>query len=66
MEFSANAFDRLVLAPSKKDLILAIVEQEGNLDEFDDIVKGKGKGLIFLLHGPPGVGKTLTAGEKPQ
>ncbi|KAF3484267.1 uncharacterized protein GIQ15_03591 [Arthroderma uncinatum] len=28
---------------------------------FDNIVVGKGKGLIFLLYGPPGVGKTLTA-----
>lgn len=26
-----------------------------------DIVKGKGKGLIILLHGAPGVGKTSTA-----
>ncbi|KAI8305743.1 ATPase [Colletotrichum sp. SAR11_59] len=26
-----------------------------------DIIKGKGKGLVILLHGPPGVGKTLTA-----
>lgn len=23
--------------------------------------RGKGKGLTFLLHGPPGVGKTMTA-----
>ncbi|MBA7492576.1 hypothetical protein ES702_03126 [subsurface metagenome] len=28
---------------------------------FDDIVKNKGLGLILVLHGPPGVGKTLTA-----
>lgn len=28
---------------------------------FDDIIEGKGKGLIGLLSGPPGVGKTLTA-----
>lgn len=28
---------------------------------FDDIVRDKGKGLIGLLTGPPGVGKTLTA-----
>lgn len=28
---------------------------------FDDIVRDKGKGLIGLLSGPPGVGKTLTA-----
>src|SRR5262249_30610823 len=26
----------------------------------DDVVQGKGKSLVFVLHGPPGVGKTLT------
>lgn len=26
-----------------------------------DVIKGKGKGLIILLHGGPGTGKTLTA-----
>ncbi|ETS77513.1 hypothetical protein PFICI_11387 [Pestalotiopsis fici W106-1] len=26
-----------------------------------DLVQGKGKGLVMLLHGPPGVGKTATA-----
>ena len=26
-----------------------------------DVIAGKGEGSIFLLHGPPGVGKTLTA-----
>ncbi|KAI4271606.1 MAG: hypothetical protein LQ337_005890 [Flavoplaca oasis] len=31
---------------------------------FDDVIKGKGKGLIFLLHGIPGVGKSLRAGTK--
>lgn len=29
---------------------------------FADPIKGKGEGLIILLHGPPGTGKTLTAG----
>ena len=28
-----------------------------------DYVTGKGTGLIFLLHGKPGVGKTYTAGK---
>lgn len=28
-----------------------------------DFVKGKGNGMIFLLHGRPGVGKTYTAGQ---
>lgn len=27
----------------------------------DDVVQGKGKGLVSVLHGPPGTGKTLTA-----
>ena len=27
-----------------------------------DFIEGKGEGQIFLLHGRPGVGKTLTAG----
>lgn len=26
-----------------------------------DIRKGKGRGLVAVLHGPPGTGKTLTA-----
>lgn len=30
-----------------------------------DFVKGKGSGLIFLLHGRPGIGKTYTAGRPP-
>ncbi|KAL2276793.1 hypothetical protein FJTKL_00452 [Diaporthe vaccinii] len=30
-------------------------------DERMDNFKGKGKGLTFLLHGPPGVGKTMLA-----
>ncbi|SPN99714.1 uncharacterized protein DNG_02565 [Cephalotrichum gorgonifer] len=29
--------------------------------EVDDITPGKGKGLVILLYGPPGVGKTSTA-----
>jgi hypothetical protein len=29
----------------------------------DDIIASKGAGLIILLHGGPGTGKTLTAGE---
>ncbi|KAH6725065.1 P-loop containing nucleoside triphosphate hydrolase protein [Leptodontidium sp. MPI-SDFR-AT-0119] len=28
---------------------------------FDDFVIGKGRGIVILLDGPPGIGKTLTA-----
>ncbi|EQB46725.1 hypothetical protein CGLO_14201 [Colletotrichum gloeosporioides Cg-14] len=35
-------------------------QRSGTL-EVDDIIPGKGKGLVILLDGPPGVGKTSTA-----
>ncbi|KAK1991740.1 hypothetical protein LX36DRAFT_704521 [Colletotrichum falcatum] len=35
-------------------------QRSGTL-EVDDIIPGKGKGLVILLYGPPGVGKTSTA-----
>ncbi|KAI4725678.1 P-loop containing nucleoside triphosphate hydrolase protein [Aureobasidium sp. EXF-10728] len=55
-------FDQLVLAPKQKKLVQALVtEHICQKSDFDDIIKGKGKGLVFVLHGPPGVGKTLTA-----
>ena len=67
--FHAEAFDRLVLPPSRKLLISALVGSyrvaedilggEGRV--YTDIIAGKGEGTIFLLHGPPGCGKTLTA-----
>lgn len=62
IEFSSGAFDRLVLPAHQKELILGFTEsQKAYSDCFDDIIEGKGKGIILLLCGPPGVGKTLTA-----
>ncbi|KAH0552894.1 hypothetical protein GP486_006905 [Trichoglossum hirsutum] len=62
VELNADAFNQLIIADGHKELIQAMVEShvEGD-DSFDDIIQGKGKSLIFLLHGAPGVGKTLTA-----
>ncbi len=62
VNWNGNCFDQLVLPSAQKDLVKALVAThvKQRLD-FDDIVKGKGKGLIMVLHGPPGVGKTLTA-----
>lgn len=61
--FNSDAFQGLIFETSKKKLIRSLVFQHGSeTDDFDDLIKGKGKGLVFLLYGPPGVGKTLTAG----
>lgn len=60
--WNRNAFDSLVLPEDQKELILAFSEsQVENRQVFDDVIQGKGKGIIMLLSGPPGVGKTLTA-----
>jgi len=57
--FDDKAYDQLVLPQKKKVLIKALVEYQSTT--FTDIITGKGGGCIFLLHGSPGVGKTLTA-----
>ncbi|KAF2236170.1 P-loop containing nucleoside triphosphate hydrolase protein [Viridothelium virens] len=62
-----DAIDQLVLRPeSNKKTIKAIAKTY--TDKYDsnelfkaDLIRGKGEGQIFLLHGPPGTGKTLTA-----
>ena len=70
-----DPFDDIVLPENHRDIVRALVKTHararGTLGstttansivkrEFD-IVKGKGRGLIILLHGAPGVGKTSTA-----
>ncbi|KAF2804787.1 putative AAA family ATPase [Mytilinidion resinicola] len=57
-----QAFDSLVAPPEQKELILAFAQSQAmNKQFFDDFIQGKGRGIIMLLSGPPGVGKTLTA-----
>jgi DNA polymerase III delta prime subunit len=71
---SANAraagFDDLVIPKRYRDLLVALVDNhasglqrgiEKSKHAQIDIVRGKGQGLIILLHGPPGSGKTSTA-----
>lgn len=70
-----SGFDELVLPEGYREIILALVQNHSRLvgdrrgdpssaltQSFSmDLVKGKGKGTIILLHGAPGVGKTSTA-----
>ncbi|OTB06012.1 hypothetical protein M426DRAFT_259837 [Hypoxylon sp. CI-4A] len=58
-----QAFDRLVLPKNEKEMAWSFVKGKELLDDqgFDDFVNNKGRGLIVLMFGPPGVGKTFTA-----
>lgn len=75
-EKNATFFDEhLQLDDQPKRMLKAFVENHEYSDRTDahrnsaagerqksfDVVEGKGQGLAVLLHGPPGVGKTLTA-----
>lgn len=56
------AFKFLQLEAATKHLVQALVKgHKTNSTVSDDVVAGKGQGLVFLLHGKPGLGKTLTA-----
>ncbi|KAI1739152.1 AAA family ATPase [Xylaria scruposa] len=61
VQWNKKAFEQLVLDPQKKELIEAMVRTHINSSIATDVIEGKGKGLIILLHGGPGTGKTLTA-----
>lgn len=69
-----GVFSRLKILKDYKDIIRGLVSSHfekkdlertltGNSLEMlgQDLIRGKGKGLVILLHGAPGVGKTATA-----
>ncbi|CAB9527486.1 AAA family ATPase [Seminavis robusta] len=61
IKFNEDAFDMLVLANESKEMVRGFVKNIHKDEQFTDIIQGKGGGCSFLLQGPPGVGKTLTA-----
>ena len=76
IDSSEQTFDDLILADGHKEIVMSLVEmhsggtkgtegssapKESQKQQRADLVRGKGKGLIILLHGVPGVGKTSTA-----
>lgn len=72
-KFEENMFDNLVMEEQRKRILKGLSKSFARRNKNDEIVpmdlweadfvKGKGGGLIFLLHGKPGVGKTCTAGK---
>ncbi|KAF2127504.1 P-loop containing nucleoside triphosphate hydrolase protein [Dothidotthia symphoricarpi CBS 119687] len=62
INWNAEAFDSLVLPDRIKQNLKGLVSSHrfNAARTIDDVIQGKGKGLNVVLHGPPGVGKTLT------
>lgn len=58
-----GAYDSLVLEENTKAIVKALVNsyKYHPAKNIDDVIQGKGRGLVAVLHGPPGTGKTLTA-----
>ena len=68
IQWNETSFKDLVLPAARKDLLLSLLQTHSQSNSehdspahFDDIVSGKGQGLVINLYGPPGVGKTLSA-----
>lgn len=62
ISWNDDVFNNLVLDEGYKRLIHGFVRSRIDRREaFDDFIDGKGRGIVMLLTGPPGVGKTLTA-----
>ncbi|KAK5083831.1 hypothetical protein LTR05_006337 [Lithohypha guttulata] len=70
IDWSNDVLSFLALPSHTKEVIVASTQcrlaRETTLSAsdpalFDGVVEGRGRGIILLLHGPPGVGKTLTA-----
>ncbi|KAF2965660.1 hypothetical protein GQX73_g7926 [Xylaria multiplex] len=60
--WNKSIFKQLVLPSRDKELIQAVVTAHGQeMSRTADIIGGKGQGVLLLLHGGPGTGKTLTA-----
>ncbi len=61
VEWRDDAFDLLVLDGGVKDRLRRLVSHHGVNEGFRDIVADKGGGLVVLLSGAPGQGKTTLA-----
>ncbi|KAL1853102.1 hypothetical protein Daus18300_011930 [Diaporthe australafricana] len=62
IQWNTAAFDQLLLHEDKKDLILSFVKNHEITRSLTiDLIQGKGQGLVVLLSGGSGTGKTLTA-----
>ncbi|KAK2613559.1 hypothetical protein N8I77_000466 [Diaporthe amygdali] len=61
VQWRKEAFHHLVIDEETKDLIHALITNKIAANKSTDWIGTKGNGLIMLLHGGPGTGKTFTA-----
>ncbi|KAF6794273.1 hypothetical protein CMUS01_16015, partial [Colletotrichum musicola] len=61
VSWNRQAFDHLVATSDTKEIIQALITNQLTSERGTDIIANKGNGLIMLLHGGPGTGKTFTA-----
>ncbi|GFP59201.1 ATPase family AAA domain-containing protein 3A homolog [Trichoderma asperellum] len=61
VQWNKEAFRNLVADEDTKELIQALITNKLEAEKNTDMIEGKGNGLIMLLHGSPGTGKTFTA-----
>lgn len=59
--WNKKSFEHLVVDDETKELVQALVKHQIAGHKSTDIIDRKGNGLIILLHGGPGTGKTFTA-----
>lgn len=62
VEWKPNALESLIIPQPQKRLLQGLATAHRFPDSARDEIGLKGKGLVVLLHGAPGSGKTLTAG----
>ena len=61
-----DPMSKLILGSTDIDILKALSRTHRNQTPnvwSADFIPGKGEGQIFLLHGPPGTGKTYTVGK---
>src|SRR5277367_4089658 len=64
VDWMQDALDSLILPAPEKRLLQGLVTGHKFPERARDGAGLKGKGLVVLLHGAPGSGKTLTAGKQ--
>jgi len=61
ISWNKQSFAHLVIDSDTKELVQALITNQISREQGTDIIDSKGNGLIILLHGGPGTGKTFTA-----